>query len=289
MFRILTLAALISLAGPAQDLRAQSVDGGMRIIGVEARVASEAPRGAPIFEVMINGKGPYKLLLDTGVSFPILLSPDVIQDIGLVATGSQAVSDPSGRNPVTIPTFAGLQVTIGGMTFENVSGARYGGPGVDGIVGAGLFGDLRVTLDYGRSQVIFDREALPPADGETIHDFRLSEGGAPTVDLNVGGGLVAAHIDIGQTVTPFILPETEALALPRQGDPRHIATARTVSNVMEVMAVDLTVPVRLNQQDLGVATAAYPSLGNTANLGGRAFAGGVVIFDYPNRRMQILP
>ena len=44
--------------------------------------------GRPVVGVMLNGKGPYRLLLDTGTSFPVVLDEDLLKDLGTTESSS---------------------------------------------------------------------------------------------------------------------------------------------------------------------------------------------------------
>ncbi|WP_298128054.1 retropepsin-like aspartic protease [Brevundimonas sp.] len=282
----LALAIFTALSGTAS---AQSIRGApppLEIIGDQMSVDIGRRQGAPLVPVMINGQGPFHLILDTGAAPQVVLSPKIIQQLNLEPVGMALIGDPSGNAPQEAAIYGDLRLEIGEITFERVSAIENGALGIDGVIGAGLFDTFRVNLDFGQNRLSFDRLALPEPDGETVHDFRLDRG-LIMVDLSVGQVRVPAHVDIGQSVSPLIMPEALALSLPRLGEPRKVGTARSVSSTMDVMAVDLAVPVRLNNQILGVTTAAYPSLLNAANLGAGAFARNVLTLDYPNRRLQI--
>jgi hypothetical protein len=290
MFRTKLIAALAVLAAFSNTAAAQTVMGGpppVEVIGDQMTVDIGQRQGAPLVPVMINGKGPYRLILDTGAALQVMLSPQIIQELDVSPVGAALMGDPSGRATREVSIYGDLRLQIGDMTFQNVTALEDGSVGVDGVIGAGLFNTLRLGLDFAGGQVSFDRLSLPAADGETIHDLRVDGAGLIMVDLKVGDVQVPSHIDIGQSVSPLIMPEALALSLPRVGEPRRVGTARTVSSTMDIMAVDLALPVWLNNQTLKVTTAAYPNVINAANLGARAFEGSVLIIDYPNRRLQI--
>lgn len=290
MFRTRLIAGLAMLAAFSNSAAAQTVMRGpppVEVVGERMTVAVGERQGAPLLPVMINGKGPYHLILDTGAALQVMLSPRIIEDLEVSPVGAALIGDPSGSSPREVSIYGDLRLQIGDITFQNVSALGDGSVGVDGVIGAGLFNTFRVSLDFARGQVSFDRLSLPEADGETVHDFRVDEQGLILVDLKIDDVVVPSHIDIGQSVSSLIMPETLALSLPRVGEPRRVGTARTVSRTMDIMAVDLAVPVMLNNQTLTVKTAAYPSVINAANLGAGAFQDSVLIIDYPNRRLQI--
>src|ERR1700733_10871253 len=70
-----------------------------------------------VFEAMINGKGPFQMIFDTGAGVNIL-NPAVIAQLGLPAE-SGAVALPAMGGPVDAKTFRADEVRIGDLALDN--------------------------------------------------------------------------------------------------------------------------------------------------------------------------
>src|SRR5580698_410810 len=111
-----------------------------------------------VFEAMINGKGPFQLIFDTGASVSIL-NPAVIAQLGLPAeSGSVAV--PAMGGPVESKAFHAADVRIGGLalhhqTFYSIQLPWPDGTGPVGAVGYEMMRQLVVTVDYAQQRLTF--------------------------------------------------------------------------------------------------------------------------------------
>jgi hypothetical protein len=111
-----------------------------------------------VFAAMINGKGPFQLIFDTGAGVNIL-NPAVIAELGLPAeSGSVAV--PAIGGSVDAKTFRADEVRMGGLalhhqTFYSVQMPWPDGTGPVGAVGYEVMRQLVVTVDYAQQRLTF--------------------------------------------------------------------------------------------------------------------------------------
>lgn len=156
----------------------------------------------PLVEVRINGKGPYKFLLDTGANVT-LLQMRVADELKL----------PVLRPGETSKLLAAKSFEIGGARFEDlVVGARAWNEAIDGVIGFNLFADCLMTMDYPRQRLSLRKGALRPANGKDIFAYGLDRRN-PTLDLEFGGKRVTFLIDTGATQS-IVIPEAAAGKVP---------------------------------------------------------------------------
>lgn len=137
----------------------------------------------PVVEsVYVNGRGPYKFLVDTGAESSVL-SPDMAREAGL---------EPAYR--VEIVTATGLQlvpaaeasVSVGGTT-HRAEVLIYEPPvsGVDGVLGQNMLARSSYLIDYRNRRVVIGESTV---DGARL-PLRFAEG-RPVVDTDPLGELV---------------------------------------------------------------------------------------------------
>ena len=157
--------------------------------------------GRPVVEARINGQGPFKLLIDTGTTFPAVLNNALVKNLKLAESGTRKLqTEDETLETVEIGTLA-----IGEAEFSSFPAicSDVGGcvPSdshrIVGIIGLPLFQDCLLTLDFPKRRVRLESGTLPPPDGETI-EYSGEE-----------------RHDYGVTVT------LSAAGRARQGSPRH--------------------------------------------------------------------
>ncbi len=272
--------------GPTVVRRMQAPVPPPRAIGEAARVPMALVDGIPVVDVTVSGR-PYRFALDTGAGGHGRIRPAVAEALGLAVTGIVRAGDGSGavqerRN------FAATALSVGDIRFEGVQLTEMGDiPGrlqsVDGIIGRGLFAELLLAIDYAGGTVALSRGA-PPASAAASE---ASQRGI-VVSLDIGGRAVPAVIDTGNAMAPLVLPTALADGL-RSGEARQAGRARTAISEVEIMEADLAVPVSLGGERLPVSRFRYPAIGDLANIGSQAFAGGTLIVDQASNRVAFVP
>ena len=111
-----------------------------------------------VFEAMINGKGPFQLIFDTGAGVSIL-NPAVIAQLGLPAENGP-VAVPAMGGPVDSKAYRAGEVRIGDLalhhqTFYSVQLPWPDGTGPVGAVGYEVMRQLVVTVNYARQRLTF--------------------------------------------------------------------------------------------------------------------------------------
>jgi len=252
----------------------------------------------PVIEVKLNGQGPFAFMIDTGAGMQADLDTSVAERLGLRASGRAINGDPSGENDREVATATIDSIAFGrggrdgrGVEFRNVTAVvrpqriTRDYPEVDGILGFALFSDYLLTLDYTAMQVKLTRGALPAANGADILSFEI-ENRIPVIEIVIGKIRVRAHIDSGNFVAAFILPEEIVEQLQLSSEPVTMGLARSVSNQIELKQAQLTNTIRIGRFDFPQPTITFPALSDT-NVGFKVLRNFTLTFDQKNRRMKL--
>jgi hypothetical protein len=205
--------------------------------------------------------------------------------------------DPSGQNDREVSTATIDSITFGGgsgpggVEFRNVTAVvrphriTKDYPDVDGILGFALFTDYLLTLDYPAMQVKLFSGGLPSANRSDILNFEI-ENRIPVIELAIGKIRVRAHIDSGNFVAGFILPEEIVQQLQLLSSPVTVGSARSVANRIELKQVQLRDSISIGRFNFPQATIQFPALSDT-NVGFKVLREFTVTFDQKNRRMRL--
>jgi hypothetical protein len=149
-FAIVPAKPVSAYARPTAPPTGVTIDGGATTATVPFRLLNNHI----YVEAMVNGKGPYTFIVDTGGHN--LLSPRVVREVGLKPVGAATTSG-AGEGTETSGFAQVDEIAIGpvkmrdqmGFTTEIYKPAIEGIP-VDGMVGFELFARLAVVIDYGK-------------------------------------------------------------------------------------------------------------------------------------------
>lgn len=245
----------------------------------------------PAIEVMVNGKGPFLFAIDTGGQGEARLDSSLVEKLGLKPNGQAGAGDGSGQNIQTLNTFEVDSIKIGDISFNKVTALsrNYNSspnlPKIDGILCFGLFKDYLLTLDYPEKKVLIEKGELPKTDNKNILDFDDARG-IPSVELQVGGQKVKAHVDSGNIVAPFILSSAIVEKAGLASEPVVVGKARTVSSEIEIKQVRLKDSIRLGSFEFANPLVNYPGLSD-ANIGSKFLSYFIITFDQKNKRLKL--
>jgi hypothetical protein len=166
--RILTAALVIAFAAPA---RADDATPAAPVkVPFEMLTKGRLLSGHLAVQVKVNGKGPYRLVFDTGAPM-ILLSNRVAREAGLLA------GDKRPARPIGIGFPGQVQVKkieVGDLAAENLNAIVLDHPTVsaiaevfgqiDGIIGFPFFARYRTAIDYQAKELTFTPNGYKPAD-----------------------------------------------------------------------------------------------------------------------------
>lgn len=259
----------------------------------------------PVVEVKLNGQGPFAFMIDTGAGMQADIDTSVAERLHLQPSGRAINGDPSGENDREVATVTIDSIIIGGVAkgtrarrtadgvveFRNVTAIvrphkiTKDYPDVDGILGFALFSDYLLTLDYPAMEVRLARGALPPANGGDTLNLEI-ENRVPMVELAIGKIKVPAHIDSGNFVAGFLLPEEVVEQLQLLSPPVPVGSARSVTNRIELKQVQLRSSIRLGGFEYSQPTVTFPAPSDT-NVGYKILREFTLTFDQKNGRLKL--
>jgi hypothetical protein len=126
---------------------------------------------------------------------------------------------------------------------------------------------------------------LAAANGADIVNFEI-ENRIPVIQLAIGRIRVPAHVDSGNFVAGFLLPEEIVEQLQLQSAAITVGAARSVTNRIQLKQVPLRDTIRLGAFEYPQPTISFPALSDT-NIGFNVLRDFTLTFDQKNRRMKL--
>ena len=152
----------------------------------------------PILELMINGKGPYQIIFDTGSSSSVI-DEELATSLRLEVIGVDSLQTPGSDNKVMsksvkVPgiSFAGTDISEDAIM--RTLSLRKMLP-VDGLLSPTFFSNYLLTLDYQDSKLILSKGELNKADKDVTHF--IQEPRVINLDVVVDDNKLEAHLDSG--------------------------------------------------------------------------------------------
>jgi predicted aspartyl protease len=200
----------------------------------------------PYVTATVNGRGPFRFVVDTGTGGQALVTPELADALGLQAVGQAHLNDPSGLGGKSAPMVLIESLNVAGVEFRGVRAVRHAVNGedgaCDGLLGFTLFRDYLLTLDYPNRRMTLGTGALT-SDGErSVLPFRMPDG-VPIVPLQIGKLRTDALLDSGGD--GLSLPEGLASRLKFAVDPVAFAAGQSFSTRFQIKAAKLAGDVRL--------------------------------------------
>jgi predicted aspartyl protease len=206
----------------------------------------EISHGKPFVMVTVNGKGPFRFIVDTGTGGEAFITPSLADQLDLPHVGQMRLSDPSGKGGRSVPIVLLESLKLAGVDFKGVKAAVHelgdGDGRCQGLLGFVLFRDYLLTLDYPNHQLRLASGELTPDGEQSVLPFRMPDK-IPVVSLLVGGARVEAQIDSGGA--GLSLPEELASRMRFSADPASFSSAHSLSTRFEVKGATLSADIQL--------------------------------------------
>ena len=205
--------------------------------------------GRIVAPVMINGRGPYRFIVDTGAS-DSTVSPQLAQSLGLAPT-----EDAILLNGITgtsrVPSVLVDRLQAGDLIFKELHMPVVWAPvmaGSDGILGIAGLKSERILVDFAHNRVTISHsyDVRPPAGFVRIPAHRL-ENGLIMIMADVGWVRARAIIDTGAEHSLGNLALRDALRAVRERRGARKLTTNVYGSTQEVVPGEL-----LNQVIIGL-------------------------------------
>jgi predicted aspartyl protease len=247
--------------------------------------------GRPVVEVMLEGRGPYRFVLDTGASGTVLAESLAakleLPSLGNARVGSQMGNSGTGRlvkiGRLDLPGASLSEVLAVATDLGRVFGSPDDPVGV--LSATGLFPGYLVTFDYPRARVVLREGELPPPDGADVVVYDFSRR-LPMLRIQVAGVELDALLDTGSE-RGLTLPAAYADRLPLAGKPAPAGTGRMVDKEFEIRAARLEGAVRIGRHAIDRPLVHFVEGKAEGNVGYEILRRFSLTFDAKNRRLKI--
>lgn len=193
--------------------------------------------GKPYVMVMVNGKGPFRFVIDTGTGGEALVTPELAGELGLSAIGEAKLMDPSGQGSERSPIVLLQALRVADVEFTGIRAILHDLPPEDaacqGLLGFTLFRSFLLTLDYPAQRMTLAQGSLVPDGGFNVLPMRIVDG-VPVFTLHLGGVPVDAQLDSGGI--GLSLPAPVAARLHFDVDPELFANSESVATRFQIKA-----------------------------------------------------
>jgi hypothetical protein len=250
--------------------------------------------GRPVIDVKINGKGPYRFVLDTGATTTVV-SDELSRELSLTPpAGVQVASAGGGPAPAIVVIH---DVRFGNAVLEDtiaavmpLSGLLKGGNAARGILSAANFPGYLLVYDYPGKHISIKKGAIESADSKSIFQY-TEEQVLPTVTIRIAGHDTQVHLDTGSAFG-LTLPVKFLTQLPLAAQPKEAGRVRTVGGEFPVSIARVNGTIELGKYKLDLDeirfSDARPGPGTAAgDIGYDVLRHFVVTLDSKNRRIQL--
>lgn len=159
--------------------------------------------GRIVVPVMIDGRGPFRFLVDTGADGS-MVSRALVRKLGLVPEQGAAERVEGTTGQQRLPWVPIATLKVGGIVKHGlrmpICQSRVLS-GLDGILGMAGFGAVRVMVDFHDNRVIIGRSNGAPMSGYLDIRAKRTAGGLLVIPARVGNVRVEAVIDTGAAVS----------------------------------------------------------------------------------------
>ena len=267
---------------------------GIQVPGNGVTVPMQDMEGRPVIDVKINGKGPYRFVLDTGASTTVV-SEELSRELSLTPPAGVQVAAVGGGPAPTIVVIHDVHIRdalLEGMIAAVMPlGALLKGENAPrGVLSAANFPGYLLTYDYPGKLISIKKGALESADSNSIFQY-TEEQVLPTVPVRIAGHDRQVHLDTGSAFG-LTLPVKFLTELPLATQPKEAGRVRTGGGEFPVSIARLNGTIELGKYKLNLDEVRFsdarPGPGPVVgNIGYDVLRHFVVTLDSKNRRIQI--
>jgi hypothetical protein len=268
------LTVLLCLRASAQD--------------VSHSTSLEIIHDKPFVMVTVNGKGPFRFVIDTGTGGEAFVSADLVAQLAVPKAGQVTLNDPSGRGGQKVPMVVLDSLKVAGVEFTAVRAAVHdlgdGDGSCQGLLGFALFRDYLLTLDYPNHRMSLASGDLKPDGEKSVLTFRMPEG-IPIVTIAIGGTRIDAQLDSGGSGLSLPLQVTSQLKFASQY--ANLSNAHSLSTRFMVMGATLAGDVSVGNYTFKHPFVEINPAFPLANFGSCPMQGFALTFDQKNGLVRL--
>jgi Aspartyl protease len=247
--------------------------------------------GRPVVSVRVNGKGPFKFILDTGAEGTVV-GEELAHELGLPDKGRTRAGRPGAvaSAPATVTRIETLELgkaQVSGLfaVSLNLSNVWTGSDTPRGVLSAAAFPGLLITLDYPARQIELWRGELPAADGQSIFEWDAGER-LPSVPLTLNDVKLKATLDSGSAFG-ISLPRKYVNSLRLESKPVEARKEKTVDGQSAVFVAKLDGLAKIGQFTIENPQVRFTEGQPSANIGSEVLQQFSVTLDSKNRRVRL--
>ena len=155
--------------------------------------------GRIVIPVLVNGRGPFQFVLDTGANATVI-SPHLAAALGLQVDLTQTLVMSGVTGSASVPTAMVEDIQSRGLALagQRLAVSEASAIGTDGILGVDALRHKAVLVDFNNDRVeVFDAAGHRPSDELTRIPAKLRFGNLLIVDAMIATHKVKAVIDTG--------------------------------------------------------------------------------------------
>jgi predicted aspartyl protease len=243
----------------------------------------EVTHDKPYVMVMLNGKGPFRFIIDTGTGGQALVTPELAGQLDLPLAGQARLTDPSGQGEQRAQIVLIQSLQVAGVEFTGIKAIQHTLSSEDGsclgLLGFTLFRDYLLTLDYPNRRMTLASGALKPDNESSVLPFRMPDG-VPTTTLRIDGLRIEAQLDSGGS--GLSLPEQLVPRLKLASGPVVFGNGQSLSTRFQIKAAKLASDVHLGRYAFARPFVEINPAFPLASLGSSPMQNFVFTFDQKN-------
>lgn len=175
--------------------------------------------GLPAVECMINGKGPYRFVVDTGGSIVLSIDTEIAEELGIRSIATASVRGVNGKQESGQSIVD--QLSIGSIELSHVLARTFDLPTVmrgscSGILGTGVFSQSRMALDFQDGKLRVANSSNAAGEGREC-PIRIIGDGKLVAPIRIQGEEALAILDSGassnilaQSARKRLFPDSES-------------------------------------------------------------------------------
>lgn len=250
--------------------------------------------------VLINGQGPFRLVLDTGASHSALTAR-VAESLGIPLDSGHTVMLRGATGSARVPLVPVESLEVGDLLMypKRLPIVPDALGGAEGILGTDGLDNKRIHIDFRRDRITIKRSRAEPAgEGYIAIPVKFMRGRIMVVEASMGGVPTLAVIDTGGQATLGNVALREALAERRRR--MELAPDEVIGATLDVQTGDRTATPSLIMGGLRVTSNAmtfadfaifehWKLTGEPAMLIGMDVLGllDALVIDYRRKELQV--